>query len=144
MASSILLQVCTFGMILSTIYTRQKEMHTVRFVKLKWIKYCWENNAWIFVSYIIDKYLDLQNCMQNLFFFNCMYLLWALALRHCLRKGIAVHLYQHTVYAFCAFLWKFYEWNVKNSLIKFEPIFWTKLMLASENSILLYWHQCFC
>ena len=42
-------------------------------------------------------------------FFNSMYLvLQALTIMHCVRKGSAVHMYQHVEYAFCAFPWRFY------------------------------------
>ena len=72
----------------------------------------------LYVLPVIDKYLSLQNCMKILFFFDCMYLLWALTLMHCLRKGSAVHLYQHMVYVFCAFPWQFYAWIVKNRILE--------------------------
>ena len=58
-----------------------------------------ERNLLWFLS-VINKYLGLQYCMQKLFFFDYMYLLWALTLMHCLRKGSTVHLYLYMVYAF--------------------------------------------
>ena len=46
------------------------------------------------------------------FLLDCMYLLWALTLMNCLHKRSTMHLYQCMVYAFYAFLWRFYVfWN---------------------------------
>ena len=86
---------------------------------------------------VIDKYLGLLYCMRNLFFFDCIYLLWALILIHSLRKGSVVHLYQHMVYAFCAFHWGFYAWIVKNRVWK---IAWTNILQKVEVSSI--WKQC--
>ena len=36
---------------------------------------------------------------------------------HCMRKESAVHLYQHNVYAFCAFPWRFYALDVKKGFL---------------------------
>ena len=106
----------------------KKETHTVRFVKLRPIKHCRQNTHsernCLKVLSVIDKYQGHQKCMQHLFFFNCMYLLWALTLMHCLRKGSAVYLYQHIVYAFCVFPWRFHVWNVKKGSYK---IVWTNI-----------------
>ena len=85
---------------------------------------------------VIDNYLDLQYCMQNLFFLHWMYLLWALTEIHCLRRLSAVHLYQHMVYSFFAFPWRVLCVNSEDQSCK---IVWTNNLQIAEENI---WKQC--
>ena len=73
---------------------------------------------WLYQFLIIAYLFTLQYFMQNVFFFNCMYFMWALTLMHCLLEGSAEHLYQHMVYAFCAFPEMFYAWIVKKRVLQ--------------------------
>ena len=84
---------------------------------------------------VIDNYLGLhvQYCMQNLFFHDCMYLLWALTEIHCLRKLSAVHLYG--VFLFCLSL----DVLCVNSEDQSCKIVWNNNLQIAEENI---WKQC--
>ena len=69
----------------------------------------WNHFFFFFFFFVSYRHISrLIYCMQKLFLFYCMYLLWPLTLMHYLLKGSAVHLYQYMVYAYYAFPWRFH------------------------------------